>query len=68
MIINHPFIDGNKRMGYILMRLILIENNKDINASQEEKYEFVIGISSGKLKLPEIKLWITSRIIDKNKL
>lgn len=55
VIINHPFIDGNKRMGYILMRLMLIENSKDIEATQEEKYKFVIGISTGKLKIPGIK-------------
>ena len=31
---NHPFIDGNKRTGYVLMRLFLLEQNKDIQASQ----------------------------------
>jgi len=25
ILINHPFIDGNKRTGYVLMRLLLIE-------------------------------------------
>ena len=27
ILINHPFIDGNKRIGYVLMRLFLINNN-----------------------------------------
>ena len=26
ILINHPFIDGNKRTGYVLMRLLLINN------------------------------------------
>src|ERR1700694_4937727 len=43
IIINHPFIDGNKRTAYALMRLTLIESNFDIMASQNEKYEFAIA-------------------------
>ena len=43
-LINHPFIDGNKRTGYVLLRMFLIENGIDISANQEEKYEFVIKL------------------------
>ena len=27
---NHPFVDGNKRIGYVIMRLFIIESGKDI--------------------------------------
>ena len=30
IISNHPFIDGNKRIGYVLMRYFLSENDLDI--------------------------------------
>lgn len=40
ILINHPFIDGNKRTGYTLLRLFLIQNRIDITASQDNKYEF----------------------------
>jgi len=30
---NHPFNDGNKRIGYTLCRLILLENNLNLTAS-----------------------------------
>lgn len=55
---NHPFSDGNKRTGYILMRLVLLKSNFDIKASEKEKYEFVIKIAEGKLDFDEIKSWI----------
>lgn len=45
--INHPFVDGNKRTAYTFMRLILLDNNLDINASQSEKYDLVISVSKG---------------------
>jgi len=55
---NHPFIDGNKRTGYVLMRLLLRQNKKDLKADQSEKYQFVIQIASGDIRFPEILDWI----------
>jgi death on curing protein len=63
IVINHPFIDGNKRVGYTLMRLLLLENGYDISASQEEKYLFVIGIASGNYKAEQIRQWIKSKLV-----
>lgn len=59
IIINHPFIDGNKRTGYVLMRSILMLNDLDIAASQEEKYKFVIEVTEGRHTIETIKDWIT---------
>ncbi len=62
IVINHPFIDGNKRTAYTLMRLLLLENNLDISASQDEKYNFVIAASKGEFRFEEIKKWIQSNL------
>src|SRR5258706_3351796 len=43
IISNHPFVDGNKRTAYVLMRLILKGYKLDIDANQNEKYDFVIS-------------------------
>jgi death-on-curing protein len=45
---NHPFLDGNKRTGYILMRLFLLKSKMNIEATESEKYEFIINIAEGK--------------------
>ena len=37
LVINHSFVDGNKRTAYTLMRLILLENQMDIDSSQQDK-------------------------------
>ena len=58
IVINHPFIAGNKRTAYTLMRLILLENQLDITATQKEKYNFVIAASTGTYRFEEIKDWI----------
>ncbi len=59
---NHPFHDGNKRTGYTLMRLHLLNNGLDINASEDDKYDFVISIASGRIEFDQIKQWIEKRI------
>lgn len=33
IVTNHPFIDGNKRTGYVLARLMLLRSGLDIEAS-----------------------------------
>jgi|LZCG01.1.fsa_nt_gb death-on-curing protein len=63
IVINHPFLDGNKRVGYVLMRLYLMENNHDIQASFEEKLEFVTNIAKGIYKFNEIIQWIESKLV-----
>ena len=61
IVTNHPFIDGNKRTGYVLARLLLLKSGLDIKATQEEKYEMVIAVSKGEWKFEQIKDWITER-------
>lgn len=68
IVINHPFVDGNKRTAYTLMRLILLENGVDILANQEEKYNMVISASTGKLRFEEIKNWIQTNLTKQNSL
>ena len=61
---NHPFIDGNKRMGYVLIRLLLLENGFDINAKKMEKYDFIIRLASGKLNKEGIQNWLEENILN----
>lgn len=59
---NHPFADGNKRTGYVLARLVLMDHKLDIYADQDQKYKFVIAISTGELNFDQIKEWLEQRV------
>ena len=63
VVVNHPFIDGNKRTGYVLMRLMLMLYGKHIDATQTEQYDFVIKIASGIISLTAIIDWIEEKIV-----
>jgi len=58
MIENHPFVDGNKRIGVHLMLVFLELNNVKINYTQKELIDFGLGIASGKISRDGIKEWI----------
>lgn len=60
ILINHPFIDGNKRTGYVLARLIMLEHGLDLHADQSKKYEFIISVSKGELIFDQIQEWFDS--------
>jgi death on curing protein len=58
IIINHPFVDGNKRTGYLAMLAILEEGKLEITASNDKIYSFIISISTGEIKFEEIVKWL----------
>ena len=55
---NHPFADGNKRIGVHLTLLFLKLNNINIEYSQTELIDFGLSIASGKMNKDEIKNWL----------
>ena len=55
---NHPFIDGNKRIGYVMLRFYLLESGYDLSATQGDKYNFIIEISKGNSDFEGIRNWI----------
>ena len=58
IISNHPFVDGNKRVGFEAMRLMLRVNGRDLHASGEAKFTFVMDIAKGKLNEQAIADWL----------
>ena len=60
---NHPFMDGNKRTAYVVMRTFLKLNGYDIQASSEEKYQIWIALAAGKLSEEELSEWIKQKIL-----
>jgi death-on-curing protein len=51
---NHPFIDGNKRVGAMAALVFLDLNGIDFNASNGELAALVLGVASGKISKSDV--------------
>ena len=60
---NHPFIDGNKRTSYVVMRTFLKLNGYDLKASAWEKYQTWILVAEGKIDEVELADWIEKKSV-----
>lgn len=46
---NHALIDGNKRLGWVALRLFYGFNGYTVSASEDEKVELVLAVATGEL-------------------
>lgn len=58
IISNHPFVDGNKRIGVLTMLVFLESNNIFLQYSNDELIYLGLGIADSTLKYNEILEWI----------
>lgn len=59
---NHPFVDANKRTAYVVCRTFLKLNDRDVEASREEKYFTFLKLAQGKLSEEELAAWIRDHL------
>lgn len=64
IIINHPFVDGNKRTGHAATEAFLVLNGLEINASVDEQERVVLAIASGKLEREVFVEWLQQNTTD----
>ena len=55
---NHPFVDGNKRAGFVAAYTFLGINGFDFTAPEEEAVIFTRGLAAGEITLEEYTLWL----------
>ena len=55
--LNHPFIDGNKRVALTAAGVFLDLNGYKMNAGNQEAVDFTLGVIAGELDLDAIAAW-----------
>ena len=58
IVLNHPFLDGNKRTGFMLAATFLELNGRSFNATEESVVQNTLGLASGKLKKAGYAVWL----------
>jgi len=65
LINNHPFVDGNKRIGHAAMEVFLVLNGFEIDAPVDEQEEVILQVASGELGRDNFTQWLRDRIVEK---
>ena len=64
LIKNHPFIDGNKRIGTHSMLTFLAINNFIVECSEEDLIEIIIRVADGSFDYVDFLNWLMEHIED----
>ena len=57
---NHPFVDGNKRMGLFAMLLLLEMNGMVLRYSGEELVALGLGLADGSIDASALHHWVVT--------
>ena len=60
---NHPFIDGNKRIGAHAMLVFLALNGIELQYSQTELSDIILQLAAGEIDTEDLLYWILSHEI-----
>ncbi len=66
LIKNHPFVDGNKRIGHAAMETFLVLNGYELDAVIPEQERAILGVAAGEWERREFTDWLHDHIVAKN--
>jgi death-on-curing protein len=55
---NHPFVDGNKRVAFVVTRMFLGMNDVSFDPPEHEAVVMVEGLASGQVSLADFTSWV----------
>jgi len=62
LVMNHAFVDGNKRVGVTAAELFLRLNGYRLDASDPELEELTLTVAKGELDAEALAIWFRQRI------
>lgn len=64
IIVLHPFVNGNKRAAFELVRLFLRANGYDLKSGSTDEYQFMLDIASSKASMADVERWIVTNLAE----
>ncbi|TVQ44082.1 MAG: type II toxin-antitoxin system death-on-curing family toxin [Gloeocapsa sp. DLM2.Bin57] len=55
---NHPFIDGNKRCGFVVMAVFLKVNGFDLIVPETEVVKVMLALAAGEMSEEKLVAWL----------
>lgn len=63
LILNHPFVDGNKRIGHAAMEVLLVMNGFELGAATDEQETVFLRLAAGSLRREEFTEWVINHVV-----
>ena len=63
LIKNHSFKDGNKRIGTLVLYMLLSENGYELEWTDEEVIEIGLKVANGEMRKEDLKKFIKRRLV-----
>jgi len=65
LINNHPFNDGNKRVGHAALETFLVLNGYEIDAPVDEQERVILSVAAGEMDRVEFTDWLRAHITER---
>ncbi len=62
LVSSHPFVDGNKRVGFLAMYVFLALNGVEIEAEEAEVVELMVAVADGRCHETGIAAWLRQHV------
>lgn len=63
LIMNHPFLDGNKRIGFVAMNVFLILNGFEIDVPEAEAVDTVLLVADNRMDEEGLAEWLRRVVV-----
>jgi death-on-curing protein len=60
---NHPFVDGNKRTGFLVAYVFLSINGWELRSSEVEAVNAVMDLAAGAMDEPGFSDWLKNKSV-----
>lgn len=61
---NHPFVDGNKRIGHAAMETFLVMNRFELTADVDDSESIILRLAAGELGRLPFTEWVVQHVTE----
>lgn len=63
LIMNHPFVDANKRVGHLAMVVFLMANGHELSGDIDKHERTILAVASGEMSRDQFAAWIKEHLV-----